>query len=341
MFLWSRVELFWFLVIATLEVSIFIFTDHLIQFPFTPVALIGTAVAFVIGFQNNSSYGRIWEARQIWGSIVNSSRSFGIMVQDFVSNAHAKHPVTEEELQHEKKTLIYRHIAWLTALRYAMRQSRPWEYVMKEHTNKEWSAMIHVPEFHEDFETTIKPYLSESDFNYIAGKANKQTALIYLQSKHLTQLKERGLIWEFSYLELENVLEELVTHQGKSERIKNFPYPRQFASLMFYFTWIFLIILPFAMAAQFGEISIKMTTKANINCDWITWLAIPFSVVVMWVFYTMNRIGRVGENPFEGSANDVPISTIARGIEIDMRQNLGESDSEIPKQFEVKNDTQM
>jgi putative membrane protein len=84
-----------------------------------------------------------------------------------------------------------------------------------------------------------------------------------------------------------------------------------------------------------------MTTKANINCDWITWLAIPFSVVVMWVFYTMNRIGRVGENPFEGSANDVPISTIARGIEIDMRQNLGESDSEIPKQFEVKNDTQM
>lgn len=55
----------------------------------------------------------------------------------------------------------------------------------------------------------------------------------------------------------------------------------------------------------------------------------------------INRIGRVGENPFEGSANDVPISTIARGIEIDLRQNLGENKEDIPKQFEVRNDTQM
>lgn len=61
----------------------------------------------------------------------------------------------------------------------------------------------------------------------------------------------------------------------------------------------------------------------------------------MWIFHTMNRIGRVGENPFEGSANDVPISTIARGIEIDLRQNLGEPVEEIPEQFEARNDTQM
>lgn len=61
----------------------------------------------------------------------------------------------------------------------------------------------------------------------------------------------------------------------------------------------------------------------------------------MWVFHTMNRIGRVGENPFEGSANDVPISTIARGIEIDMRQNLGEPKEDIPAPFEVRNHTQM
>ena len=54
----------------------------------------------------------------------------------------------------------------------------------------------------------------------------------------------------------------------------------------------------------------------------------------------MERIGRTGENPFEGTANDVPISTIARGIEIDLRQNLGESDEDIPEQFPVKYNTQ-
>jgi putative membrane protein len=54
----------------------------------------------------------------------------------------------------------------------------------------------------------------------------------------------------------------------------------------------------------------------------------------------MERIGRTGENPFEGTANDVPISTIARGIEIDLRQNLGETLEDIPKQFEFDHDTQ-
>ena len=54
----------------------------------------------------------------------------------------------------------------------------------------------------------------------------------------------------------------------------------------------------------------------------------------------MERIGRTGENPFEGTANDVPISTIARGIEIDLRQNLGEPKDEIPNQFPADYDVQ-
>ena len=52
-------------------------------------------------------------------------------------------------------------------------------------------------------------------------------------------------------------------------------------------------------------------------------------------------LGTVGENPFEGTANDVPISTISRGIEIDLRQMLDENDDEIPKQYPVMWDAQM
>jgi len=70
------------------------------------------------------------------------------------------------------------------------------------------------------------------------------------------------------------------------------------------------------------------------------WLSIPFYVVVAWTFHTMERVGRTGENPFEGTVNDVPISTIARGIEIDLRQNLGESREVIPEPFLVKHNTQ-
>lgn len=341
MLLWTRHHLYKFVLIAVAEVLLFVLSNNLFQIPFTPIALVGTAVAFTIGFQSNAAYGRIWEARQIWGAIVNSSRTFAMMIQDFINNDYNNEKVSENIIQQEIKTITYRHIAWLTALRYAMRQPKPWEYVMKEKSNKEWAKTIYVPEFNIPFSEAIKPYLSENDFNYIENKSNKQTAILYLQSHHIKKLKEKGLIWEFSFLELENVIEELFTHQGKSERIKNFPYPRHFASILHYFTWIFILTIPIAMAGQFHELGVKLSENINNAEHWFVWASIPFSLLVMWIFHTMNRIGRVGENPFEGSANDVPISAIARGIEIDLRENLGESKEEIPAPFEVRNHTQM
>lgn len=95
------------------------------------------------------------------------------------------------------------------------------------------------------------------------------------------------------------------------------------------------------MVPQFADIGATISDTMPFAGKFFIWLSIPFYVAVSWVFHTMERIGRTGENPFEGSANDVPISTIARGIEIDLRQNLGESADSIPKQFQVIYDTQM
>ncbi|MBT8219960.1 MAG: hypothetical protein KJP00_09045, partial [Bacteroidia bacterium] len=237
--------------------------------------------------------------------------------------------------------LTYRHIAWMTALRHAMRQPKQWEHVMLEKTNREWENMMKPPERESKLEDDLKPYLSDSDLEYVLDKNNKQTAVLYLQSKHLRRLKERGIIWEFSFLQLEGVVEELFTLQGKSERIKNFPYPRQFASLNHYFIWIFTALLPLGIVPQFAKISLALEEHfPHFGHDFI-WLAVPFCVVVSWVFHTMERIGRTGENPFEGTANDVPISTISRGIEIDLRQNLGEPKDQIPAQFKAVYNVQM
>jgi len=339
---WTRFETLLFFVIISMFVGLYYFLDlEWLRIPWTPIALIGTAVAFVIGFQNNAAYGRIWEARQIWGGIVNTSRSFGMFVQDMVNNEHASEKLSSEKLQNEIKTLTYRHIAWMTALRHAMRESKPWETVMHEKTNKEWNKILQPPEWNSDLIDDLKPYLSEEDLAYVMSKNNKQTAILYLQSHHLKALKQKGVIWEFSFLELENVLQEMFTLQGKSERIKNFPYPRQFATLNHYFMWIFVLLLPLAIVPQFAEIAEEISlTQPTIGSIFV-WLSVPFYVIVSWVFHTMERIGRTGENPFEGSANDVPISTIARGIEIDLRQNLGETMEGIPKQFPVIYDTQM
>lgn len=339
LFLWTRFDTLRIFFIITIWVLAYYFLDIAwLQIPWTPIALIGTAVAFIIGFQNNAAYDRIWEGRKIWGGIVNTSRSLGMFLQDMITNEHAKEKQSDEALKKEVKTLTYRHIAWMTALRHAMRVPKQWETTVNQKTNKEWG--IRPPERLSTLEDDLSPYLSKEDMEDILSKDNKQTALLYQQSHHLRKLKESGLIWEFSFLELEGLLKDLFDLQGKSERIKNFPYPRQFATLNHYFMWILLLFLPVALVPQFMEIGAGLANSYPMIGNLFIWFAIPVYTAVGWVFHTMERIGRTGDNPFEGTSNDVPISTIARGIEIDLRQNLGEDKADIPEQFEAKYNVQ-
>ncbi len=192
-------------------------------------------------------------------------------------------------------------------------------------------------EFMQPFWTALEAFLSTEQKKLL----RHPTALLYLQSKQLRELKEKGYLWEFSFLELENLVSEFFELQGKSERIKNFPYPRQYATLSYYFVWIFILLLPFATIPLFGNFGGQLAGSFPVLSKYFVWTAIPFCVLVSWVFHTMERIGRVGEMPFEGSANDVPISTIARGIEIDLRQMLDEDNEHIPKQFPEEYDVQM
>ena len=87
--------------------------------------------------------------------------------------------------------------------------------------------------------------------------------------------------------------------------------------------------------------NIKLVDSYPIIGKHFVCLSIPFSVIVFWVFHTMERISITGENPFEGTANDVPISTMSRGIEIDLREMLDEISESIPKPIKAKYDTEM
>lgn len=337
--LWTRFETMKFLLYIGAWVSLYFFLDMTwFRVPWTALVLIGTAVSFVIGFQNNSVYGRIWEARKIWGGIVNTSRTFGVFVSDMITNEYSKENASEEVLKKEVRQLVYRHIGWMTALRYAMRSKKSWETTSSHKTNREWGLV--PPEDLMNLEEALKPYLSKEDMEYLQDKGNKQVALLYLQSHHLRELKEKGIIWEFSFLELESLIQELFNLQGKSERIKNFPFPRQYATINHYFMWLLLFLLPMAMVPQFADVGEDIIEKAPLFGHYFVWFSIPFYVAVAWIFHTMERIGRTGENPFEGTSNDVPISTIARGIEIDLRQNLGEKSEDIPPPYKEQHDIQ-
>lgn len=304
--LWTRFETLFFLLFITAWVSLYFFLDlEWFSIPWTAIALIGTAVSFVIGFQNNSVYGRIWEARKIWGGIVNTSRTFGVYTQDMLTKEHTSNDVSDELIKSEIKALTYRHIGWLTALRYSMRSPKQWETTSSAKTNIEWD--VQIPERVTPFKDALEPYVSKDDMEYVLSKGNPQTALLYLQSHHLRKLKEQGIIWEFSFLELESLVQELFTLQGQSERIKNFPFPRQYATINHYFMWLLLLLLPLAMIPQYAEIGMTISETYPLIGKYFVWLSVPFYTAVAWMFHTMERIGRTGENPFEGTSNDVPI----------------------------------
>jgi len=319
---WTRREIFIFLIVATVPTVLYqVFDFHWLVIPWLPVALIGTAVAFLIGFKNNASYGRLWEARKIWGAIVNASRTWSMMVKDFINNDFTEQKADEIELKETHKRLVHRHIAWLTALRFQLRQPKAWENLDKTYA-KEYRKLYSVPEWETKLEDEMAPYLSQEDLQYVLSKKNRATHLLSLQSADIQKLRSKKLIDAYPYVELENMLEEFFTHQGKAERIKGFPYPRQFATFNLYFVWLFIGLVPLGMMQE-------IHTKLG---DPFVWLTIPFTSLVAWVFHTMEKIGEATENPFEGGANDIPMANMSRTIEIDMREMLDETDIPAPTQ---------
>lgn len=311
---WTRFKIYRMFLLSIIPTLLFYFLDvKWLAIPWVPVALLGTAAAFISGFKNTQTYNRTWEARQIYGAIINSSRAFGIMVRDFV---RTDDKATEAALH---KEIIYRHFAWLTVLRFQLREIKSWENVKTKKYNTEFLKHYKVDEWENNLDQELKPFLSENERQYILSTKNKATQLLATQSEKLRKINEEKYVSDFYYVVLENQLKDLYDQQGKCERIKNFPYPRQFSSINIYFTNLFCILLPLGFLGEFS----KMIEKFGEN---IIWLTIPFSVLLGWVFLVLEQIGESTENPFEGGANDIPITQISRNIEIDMREMLKEKD---------------
>ncbi|MCO4813668.1 MAG: hypothetical protein KC454_03085 [Flavobacteriales bacterium] len=336
--IWTKREIIFFTLFVTLVTVLYEILDlKWLQIPFAPIGLIGTAVAFMVGFQNNAAYDRIWEARKIWGGIVNTSRTLIITVKDSFY-MHRTEALAEEP--EELKIITNRHIAWLTALRYAMRSPKEWESVYQKE-GKKIQFEYNIPERKTSLEEEMKPYLSNEEFDYVMSKGNKPNAIINLQSKHLRKLTNEKKLWDFSLLNLQKILQELTALQGKSERIKNFPYPKQYGSIGYHFVHIFMWLLPLAIIPAFEKMGANVSDTHSWIGDIFVWFNIPFTVIVIWVFNTMLRIGLAGENPFEGSPNDVPISNISRGITRDILEIINEDPTTIPEPFENINHIQM
>ncbi|MCC3154899.1 bestrophin family ion channel [Hymenobacter sp. BT770] len=273
-----------------------------IDIPWSPVATLGTAVAFYIGFKSNGSYDRFWEGRQLWGTIVNVSRTWSIRVFHFVEPMAGDRLPDSEDLRDLHHRLLYRQIAWVNALRLHLRRE----------TAELWDA-------------EVAPFLDPAEDADVRRMSNPPTHLLRQQSDELRQLHQRGLLTEFRHVAMMDTIQDMFNAQGGCERIKNTPFPRQYAFFSFVFVWVFAAVLPLGLVAEFAKMG-----PGHI------WLMVPFAVLVSGVFNTIELVGHTSENPFENQMNDVPMTAICRSIEIDLRELLGET--ELPPKTEPVKD---
>lgn len=260
--LWTKRAILCMLLIASIPTILFAIGWTFIALPWQPVAIVGTAVAFIVGFKNNASYNRIWEARQIYGSIINDSRSFAYSLRDACGGKESE----------EVKRMFYRHFAWLTALRFQLREPRAWENAYDKNNEEFRRTHFIIPEANSSLAEELKTYLSKNELDYLLTKKNKAAQLTAMQSEDLANLKQQGKINDFEWTLLQNAIIKFTDDQGRAERIKNFPYPRNFSSIATYLLFVFILLAPFALVGEMERLG-----KGTSIEGWSIWLNIPFS----------------------------------------------------------------
>ena len=289
--------------------------------PWLPLSLIGAAVAFYLGFKNNQSYDRVWEARKIWGAIVNNSRMLGTMVK------HLRAENQTAGVDEVRRKIIHRHIAYLYRLRAQLLEPTAWEHVSLAwifgSLNRGRQKRLFDMYAEELKALEQQTYLTPEEQAQLAGYSNRATQILDQQTGAVQGLYQNGQINMMQQIELQRVLNSFYEEQGKAERIKRFPLPRQYGSYGFVFVCIFVFLLPFGIVGEFSKLG-----------DGYVWLSVPVGVLIGWIYVVMEMIGDYSENPFEGLPNDVPMLSICRAIEIDLLQMIGEKD--VPKPIQAR-----
>jgi ion channel-forming bestrophin family protein len=289
-----------------LSVIVFLLHDYFnfwhLRMPFETITALSTALAIFLGFKNNNAYDRWWEARKIWGALVNYSRAWAreviiMIIPDNERNA--------EEVKELQQRMVYRHIAFVHALRVFLRKEHPYNQTGVEEIFEETN----------DYEDTID-FLNPNEYKVFCHKKNPPNYLLERQGEDLRQAYERGWLSDFRFVKLEELLVEFNNIQGRSERIKNTPFPRQYSFFSRVFVFIHASLLPFVFVEEIG------------------WASIPVSIIISFVFLCLDLVGERAEDPFENRLEDVPLTAISLTIETNVKEQWGDKNFPKPKSVE-------
>jgi putative membrane protein len=153
----------------------------------------------------------------------------------------------------------------------------------------------------------ISGLISQKEHAELAAEKNVPLALQRRMATTLREARQRGWIDNWEWQSIDRNLDNLMSAQGGAERIKNTPMPKQYDFFPKLFVQIYCLMLPVGMVENLG---------------WFTPLG---STLVGFMFLALEEIGRDLEDPFDNKIYDVPLTSISKTIEINLRQMLGET----------------
>jgi putative membrane protein len=182
--------------------------------PATTVSLIGAGLGMILGFRTNSAYQRWWEARILWGELVNSSRTLARQVLAY----------TPERRVAER--VVFSQIAFVHALRRHLRDEDP---------------SIELP-----------GRLAPEEIPSVTAQSNIPSALLQTMQRRITSAADSGCLTEFRLTLIDQTLRALTNTLGGCERIKNTPLPRQYDYFPEIFIYLYCLIVPLSIVQDVG-----------------------------------------------------------------------------------------
>lgn len=205
---------------ATYFLHVYIVPDA-IKIPSTVVSILGPAIAFFVGFSNNQAYDRWWEARTIWGALVNDSRSWARSILSYIAESDTLHG----EISQIKKRMVLRQISFVYALNKVLRK--------KEHGY-------------------FEKFLTSAELQRVRLESNLPNAILTLNALDIQKLSDRKAMDEFRFIQLNELMTSFTDHMGKSERIRNTVFPTSYIYFTQLFIWVLVIFTTLILADSTG-----------------------------------------------------------------------------------------
>lgn len=203
-----------------------------ITIPIAVPTILGTVISLLLGFRSNQAYDRWWEARHVWGAIVNDSRTLARQVLSFTEVEYEG-----DEIENFRQRLIRRQIAWNYSLGQFLRKQNP--------------------------RKNLEKYMSKKEVEFVKNYDHVPAALLELHARDIKIALQQGWINRFQQVEIDRTLSRLCDSMGKCERIKNTVFPVTYTIYIHFIMLLFISLLPFSVIQYFGIMEVPVVVAIS------------------------------------------------------------------------------